>query len=454
MRRLIFLLLLFALPAQAAISIVHAYNSRAGLTGLTSTTSGDGFVWITQTTSIPSALSISGGDSFTKWGCLPTTVASINICVWYIKQETSGSHTAITCTGCTGANIYGGFEVSGQDTATFIDKVVPCYYATDICNPLDTGGSLVRRLTYNPGFDSEAVYYQGTCSASASTFTGTGATWTNTITSGNPGASTVSSGFGTLTGTVDTGCGDENAVLVGVLGSGASQQCSWDIGYYDAGTQASTGNPTIAAHLAHTGNVVITAGFVVSSASAVSVGNGTDTFTQGFVGTSSSDTGQVYIHYLLNNTLAGSQTITATITGAHTAAQIGYLELIPSAKCTPSFHLASSVGTGTGATANTPSITATAGDLEFVYTAPGSGNHAGSTNSPWNCNYLNSNAGTCQYITSQSNFGYILSASGSATANNTPLPTGAGSTWQAGEIALTLTPPAGGASPSGHAVIF
>ena len=51
------------------------------------------------------------------------------------------------------------------------------------------------------------------------------------------------------------------------------------------------------------------------------------------MGSSSSDTGQVYIHYLLNNTVAGAHTITATITGSHPAAQIGYLELIPSAKC-------------------------------------------------------------------------------------------------------------------------
>ena len=128
MRRLIFLLLLFVLPAQAAISIVHAYNSRAGLTGLTSTTSGDGFVWITQTTSTPSALSISGGDSFTKWGCLPTTVASINVCIWYIKQETSSRpqtgdhlHRMHRC------KYLRGLRSHGQDTTTFLDKVVPCF---------------------------------------------------------------------------------------------------------------------------------------------------------------------------------------------------------------------------------------------------------------------------------------------------------------------------------------
>ena len=448
-RLLLALLLLASLKTFGAITIAHAYNSRTVLTGLTSTTSGDGFVWVTNSTGNPSALSITGGDSFTKWGCLPTTVASENVCLWYIKNETSGSHTSITCTGCTGVNIYGGFEVSGQDTTNFLDKVVPCLSTGGACN--DVAGT-VTGLVYTPGFSSEAVYFQATCGGSGTTFTGTGATWTNTITSGNPGASAVTSGFGSVNAKIDGGCGGENALIVGIKGAGATQQCSFDIGYHENGTQATTGNPTVAADFTNTGNVILVAGFTVTSASSVAVSDGTDSFTEGFAGSSSSDTGQVRIDYLLNNTVAGAKTLTATITGAHTIAQIGYQELIPSAQCTPSFDVASTVGTGSsGSTANTPSITATAGATEFMYTSPGSGVHGNGVNSPWSCNDFNSTS-NCQYASSQSIFGWVLSASGSSTANSTPL-TG-GSTWQAGAISIKLTPPASAASPSGHAVIF
>jgi len=408
--------------AVSPISILHAYNSRTSLTGLSATTSGAGFLFVTNMTSSPTSFNITGGDTFTKWGCLPTKIASENICIYYIANETSGGHTGITCSGtCTGINIVGGIEVSNQDTSTFIDKVVPCYEGT-LSTCYSNGAGTNVGITLTPDYNSEAVYFQATCNGSGSTFTGTGATWTNTITSGNPGASAVTSGYGSVTAAIDSGCSKENGVIISVKGAGASQQCSFDVGYQGVGTEASTGNPTVSANLTKTGNAVVAAGFVVSGFSSVSVGNGTDTFTQALAGTSSASTGQIFMDYLLNNTVAGAVTITGTVTGAHTAAQIGYKELVVGAGCaTPTFDTASSVGTGSGVTsATTPSITATANAFEFVYTSSGSGIHVTGVNSPWTCYYY-SNTGSCGWPSSVSADGFIQLASGSSTANNMSL---------------------------------
>src|SRR6185437_10490229 len=185
---------------------------------------------------------------------------------------------------------------------------------------------------------------------------------------GNPGGSAISSGFGQLTFTpAVASCGGANGIMLGIIGAGSTQSttCSWDIGYHDYGVQATTGNPTVTANLEQAGDLVIAAGFVVNGYTSTATNiAGTDNMTHEFSGTSSSDTGQVFIDAMLGNTVTGaSQTITTVITGAHTAAQVGYIEMVPSAKCTMSFDVASSVGTGSGAVANTPSITGTAGDL-------------------------------------------------------------------------------------------
>src|SRR6185312_1327881 len=444
MRRLIpiLLLLCLAIPANAAISIAHAYNSRTSLTGLSATTAGDGFVWVSNKTGATSTFNITGGDTFTLYACLPTKASSENICVYYIPNETSGGHTSITCTtGCTGVNIYGGFEVSGQDTTNFIDKVLACTAITHAvaCNRDGTDANI--GLTLTPDFNSDAVYFQATCSLSATTFTGTGATWTNTITSGNPGASAVTSGFGSVNAKVDDGCGGENAVMIAVKGAGTTTQCSYDVGYFGYGAQATTGNPTVSANFVHAGNTIVTSGFVVNGFTSVSVGNGTDTFTSAFRGNNSSDTGQVFMDYLLADTVAGAQTLTATITGSHSAAQFGYEELVTGPGCTPSFDTASSVGTGSSGTAvNTPSITATANAYEFVYTSPGAGVHVGSINTPWSCYEFDTNTPSCQYVNSISANGFIQLASGSSTANAMTL-SGAGGSWQAGRFSIKLTAP-------------
>lgn len=456
MRKLIpiLALLCLAIPSPAAITIAHAYNSRTSLTGLTSTTSGDGFVWVTNLTGTVTALSITGGDSFTKYGCLPTKESSENICVWYIANETSGGHTAITCTGCTGVNIYGGFEVSGQDTTTFIDKVLACTSISiaKACNENGAGTNI--GLTLTPSFNSDAVYFQATCGGTAASFTGTGATWTSTITSGNPGASAVTSGFSSVNAKVDDTCGGENGVIIAVKGSGATEQCSADVSYFGYGAQATTGNPTIAANLTHAGNIIVTSGFVLNGFTSVSVGDGTNTFSSGFRGSSSSSTGEVFMDYLLNETLSGAQTITATITGSHTAAQIGYEELVYSPGCTAAFDVASSVGTGTGTAVNTPSITATTNAYEFMYTSPGTGTHVSTVNSPWSCYAFDTAAVSgCNYNTSVSANGFVQLATGSSTANAVTL-SGAGGDWQAGIFSIKLTAPSTGGAKVHQSVIF
>ena len=452
MRRLLILLALLclAVPANATPAIVHSNLSTTSTT-ISSTTAGDGFVLITGSASTPTAAAITGGDSMTKWGCLPTSVSSQHRCVFYPKQETSGGHTAFSCTGCGTVNAYTWAEISGQDTATFIDHVIPCFEPSTVPWSYGTDGTTptVEQCRYDPGFSSEVVLYgadvTGTCASAA----GTGATWSTSVASGgNPGGSAISSGFGQLTFTpAVASCGVGNAIMLGIIGAGATQSstCAWDIGYHDYGAQITTGSSmTVSANFEQSGNLILTAGYVLAGATGVSVSDGTDSFTQSFSGTSSSDTGQVFLHYLLGNTVTGAQTITATITGSHSNAQIGYAEFIPSAKCTMAHDADSSVGTGSGATANTPSITATAGALEWIYTAAGSGTHVSHTNSPWVCNVfaLAGETGDCTYVNSRNAFGYVLSATGSATANNMSTTTG---TWQAGASSFKLTPTGAGA---------
>src|SRR6185437_14311120 len=313
-----------------------------------------------------------------------------------------------------------------------------------------TDGTRSQKCVYNPGFSSEAVLFgadvTGTCASAA----GTGATWSTSVASGgNPGGSAISSGFGQLTFTpAVASCGGGNAIMLGIIGAGATQSstCAWDIGYHDYGAQITTGaSMTVAANFEQANNLILTAGYVLAGATGVSVSDGTDSFTQSFAGTSDASTGEVFLHYLLGNTVTGAQTITATITGSHSNAQIGYAEFIPSAKCTMAHDADSSVGTGSGATANTPSITATAGALEWMYTAAGSGTHVSFTNSPWVCTQFRGASETldCTYVSSRNAFGYVLSASGSSTANNMTTTTGP---WQAGASSFTLMPTGGGSS--------
>jgi hypothetical protein len=440
-----FCFLLFALvlcTRANAITIAHSYLSVTSTT-VTSTTAGDAFVWILDSTTTYTAVGLSGGDSFTKKMALPTTLSSFDIQIWYDANESSGGKTSITCTpSCSsGLNAMTGFEVSGQDASTFFDKIVVCTNDADICNRNYQGGTEKDVLAYDPGFNAEAILYYSTCSASATGFTGTGATWTSSHASGgNPGADAVSSGYGALTATA-AGCGNGNSVILGIKSSGASQQCSWDIGYSGYGTQVTTGNPTVSANLEQPGNLVLVTGWVLTSFSALSVNiASTDTLTQQNLGVSDSNSGETFIYGILGNTVTGaSKTITATITGSHTAAQIAYVEFVPSAGCTMSLDATSSVSNPTtGSTANTPSITATAGALEVMFTSPGGGTHLSYYSSPWQCLILPGTTGVCGWNTSYAANGYILSASGSSTANAATL-TGSGG-WQALANSFKLTP--------------
>lgn len=147
-------------------------------------------------------------------------------------------------------------------------------------------------------------------------------------------------------------------------------------------------------------------------------------------GNSDSQTGQGFIYYILSAAGAGLQTITWKVSGVHAGIQVSYIDFNPSAGCSFVHHIDSLLGSGTGGTANTPSITPALGDLLFNFTWVSE--HAESVNSPWSCSPYEGpgKTGNCQMETTRNTVGYILGASMGSIANNVNL-THPTDTWQA-----------------------
>jgi hypothetical protein len=173
----------------------------------------------------------------------------------------------------------------------------------------------------------------------------------------------------------------------------------------------SNGTATVAATIGALGDGVWGSAWCFTTCTYTSVTVGSQTATQVSTGITGTATGIGWLWYIASATVSGSQTITFTASGVHTDIQVSYVDFTPSASCAFSFDKVSSLGTGTGTNATTPSITSTAsGEVEYVFTDISTTMGTPGYNAPW--------TPSTTLSTSNNADGYILSSSGSATANN------------------------------------
>jgi hypothetical protein len=398
-----------SLPSWATIAVVNSYNPTAFPATITSTTSGNAILVFSDNTVNPASVQFSGGSSFTLDECIPTTAIS-NICVWYATNIASGK-TSITCTTCGTTNAAHIYEISGYDATTFIADRAACYAFNVVCN------SAALALPFTPGYSAEGIFYAGNCTSSASSMN---SGWTAAFPHGEPGAYQIVSSTATVTAAPNSGCGGSAGIIIGVKQSGATQSCTANISYFDYGVAAgSSGNPTAAATLLRTGDIVTVTVWGINGITVSGVTVGTDTATQLVAGVSDANNGQPFIYADLNSAVSGAQTITATISGTRTQSQVTYREWVPTTGCTPSLDVTVNTGnTGTGTAVNNPSITPTAGDLVLNFTPVES--HTTAVNSPWLCDQYSGSGETanCFFVTTVNAFPYIRSSAGSSTANN------------------------------------
>ena len=170
------------------------------------------------------------------------------------------------------------------------------------------------------------------------------------------------------------------------------------------------------------------------------------TSVSGINGSGDPGTGQGFIYYILSAASAGSQTITWTVSGSHTGIQTSYIDFNPSEGCTFAHDVDSPLGTGTGGTVDTPSITPTAGDLLFNFTYISE--HIDSINSPWSCPIYSGpgETQTCEFATTVNAAAYVLRASSGPTANNMTLIHPSDS-WQALITSFSMSSGSGGPNP-------
>jgi hypothetical protein len=196
----------------------------------------------------------------------------------------------------------------------------------------------------------------------------------------------------------------------------------------------SSNTVSVTANINAVGDLVAITGWCYTGCTPVSATLGSQpavqTTVSGNPGPGNPGTGQGFIFYILSAASSGAQTLTFTVSGSHSGIQTSYIDFTPSAGCTLTHDVDSPVGSGTGDTVNTPSITPSVGDLLFNFTW--SSEHINSVNSPWSCPIYSGpgETQTCEFVNTVNAAAYILSASAGSTSNNMTL-IHSGDSWQA-----------------------
>jgi hypothetical protein len=231
-------------------------------------------------------------------------------------------------------------------------------------------------------------------------------------------------------------------------GSSSAQSCAATEQNADYSVENGSSNTvTLNANIRAVGDLVAFTAWCYQGCTPVSLTLGSQVAARTTVsGTSDSLTGQGFIYYILAAASSGPQTITFTVSGTHSGIQTSYIDFTPTAGCTFSHHVDSPLGSGTGGTVNTPSITPTAGDLLFNFTWISE--HINSVNSPWSCPVYSGPGETqsCEFVNTVNAAAYILSAPSGPTANNMTL-IHSSDTWQALIASFTLSSGSGGPAP-------
>jgi hypothetical protein len=181
------------------------------------------------------------------------------------------------------------------------------------------------------------------------------------------------------------------------------------------------------------GDLVAITAWCYPNCKPVSVTLGNQTAVQSSVsgndGSGNPGTGQGYLFYVLSAAAAGPQTLKFTASGAHSDIQTSFIDFSPSAGCAFIHKWDYPVGAGTGGTANTPTVTPTAGNLLFNFTY--SSEHIDNVNSPWSCPTYSGygETQTCEFVNTTNAAAYILSAPSGSVSNNMTL-IHSGDSWQ------------------------
>ncbi len=228
----------------------------------------------------------------------------------------------------------------------------------------------------------------------------------------------------------------------------SAQSCSVTEQYADYSVENGSSNTvSLIANIHAVGDLVAFSAWCFQGCTPVSVTLGSQPAVKTTVsGTSDSLTGQGFIYYILAAVASGPQTITFTVSGAHSGIQTSYIDFSPTPECTFSHDVDSSLGSGTGGTVNTPSITPTPGDLLFNFTW--SSEHIDSVNSPWSCPIYSGpgETQTCEFVNTVNAAAYVLSASSGSTANNMTL-IHPSDTWQALITSFSMSSGSGRPAP-------
>ena len=375
-------------------------------------------------------------------------VTSNNTSIWVAKSNSSGN-TSLACGTCGAVNYVTYVEWAGADTTNPTDKIISCYvFISDEC--VQSNGVIQTNgvLSLHNSFASEGVMAMFECQGSATSFTNTGWTATNTaFPNGNGFANGVLTSATSITSTVNSGCGGTpSGYIIGVKAASATTPtCTWDIGTFDYGAQVTSGNATVTAKVTSVGNLIAVNAWCLTTCTVTGVTVGSQSATQTTVnGSTTSAAGQPFLYYVLSANTAGSQTITMTISGAYTDAQVMYAEFVPSQGCTASHDVDSAnASSATGATITTPTITPThTGELLWNFTPVES--HGNSVLTPWGCNIfaLSGETLTCFMGTTINPWGYVLSSGTPPIANNVTQISS--DPWQSLITSFALAPPSAG----------
>jgi len=429
------LLLLIAVPCFGQ-TFVSSTSCTAFPCTVTSTGAGHLGVAITDRSVEPTAITI-GSQAMTQSFTTDTTnfngfqtISKLDV---WVTANLTGSQTSLTCTtGCTGSTFaVHWYEFSGMITSS--DAAVLDWMSFGV-NP----GTGALSAYFTPSTAHEAVVTASNCSGTASSYSGS--TWSNAqFPSGEGAAELTTSAIGLVTSTVNTGCDSGSGMgtlIVGFRASGGTgTTCSWTFAEewgepVVSGTSVSVSNVQV--H--RSGDLIVLYPWCNTTCTTAAPTIGSDTGTLGVTAPGSNTSGQPYLYYILSSSAAGKKTMAWSPTGSPTQVQLYMQEYTPNPSCPAAQHDVSASGTGTlsGSTSLTsPSITATAGDLEVNFTAVSI--HAISPiGSPWSCVVFQQGTTPSQDCTTKLTvniMGFITSASGSSTSNNVTT-NSIGADWQ------------------------
>jgi len=419
MKRLILILsLLCSAPVWATPTLVnHASGTAATLT-VTSTTAGNTVVVIVGSNGATPSV-VLGAQSMTQLGaCVPHLYSGGTLydCAFYVGSAT-GTQILATCTGCTSPNFMMEGEWSGT-VSPYVEGPNECTSYAARCQV--NGAAAVVGIPFNPGYSSEGFQAIASCSGSSGTPTGSTFAFTGTP-NGNPVAWGTTTGTGQIAMIPTSGCGSADGMMVGIIGSGSTQQLTSNQAFQSDSALCTSGACTLTVHVANTGDLFIAPLWCITTCTTGTIALGSQTMTcpSGATGVSDANTGQGRVCYVVTNT-QGALTLSWTPGGSPTQYQVLGFDMPISGQTTVAYDTAAfsncASGCSYGSTYTLPSLTAAgSGELfvSFGYTA----HHATTPNSPWGCYIYNQVSGDIQQCTAVSTVNLFswISAAGSAT---------------------------------------